>query len=288
MNLTIQRSSRTAFLPSREIKTAGGYIFGFPALYAAAKRSRAIFFSAFILLAGAPGFAQITAAVAANVQFAMEDLKTQFRKATGVEVKTVYGASGKLVTQIKNGAPFDVFVSADMDFPDSLLKWGYAEAKAWPYAYGKLVLWTLKDLDLEKGMALLADSSLAKIALADPKRAPYGREAVKALERAGLYAKVQAKLVYGENISQAGQYILTGNVDIGFCAKSVVLAGEAQGKGKGKWKEVDSALYDRIAQGAVVCKYGRDNNPGPSARFLEYLYSQPARDVFAKYGYVLP
>jgi molybdate transport system substrate-binding protein len=248
--------------------------------------SRALAFFAFLFLTGTGTFAQITAAVAANVQFAMEDLKADFKKATGIDVKAVYGSSGKFVAQIKNGAPFDVFVSADMDFPDSLSKWGYAAAKAKPYAYGKLVLWTLKDYDLEKGLDLLADSALAKIALADPKRAPYGREALKALQKSGVYAKVQSKLVYGESISQISQYILTGNVDIGFSAKSVVLAGEI--KGKGKWKEVDSTLYDKIAQGAVVCKYGLENNPDLSARFLAYLYSKPAREIFTRYGYVLP
>jgi molybdate transport system substrate-binding protein len=230
--------------------------------------------------------AQITVAVAANVQFVMEELKAEFKKSTGIEVTASYGASGKFVTQIKNGAPFDLFISADMDFPDSLFQWGYAAEKARPYAYGKLVLWTLKDLDLDKGLALLQDSTLTQIALADPKRAPYGREAVKAMQRSGFYAQVEPKLVYGENISQVSQYILTGNVDIGFSAKSVVLANEV--RGKGKWKEVDSTLYDKIAQGAVICKYGRENNPVLSTRFLDFLYSEPAKVLFSKYGYVLP
>src|SRR5438309_441754 len=105
----------------------------------------------FLLIFQAQVSAQITAAVAASVQFAMEDLKAEFKKSTGIEVKTVYGASGTFAGQIKNGAPFDLFISADMDFPDSLFKWGYASDKPKPYAYGKLVLWTMKDLDLEKG-----------------------------------------------------------------------------------------------------------------------------------------
>ncbi|HKP96682.1 MAG TPA: molybdate ABC transporter substrate-binding protein, partial [Fibrobacteria bacterium] len=230
--------------------------------------------------------AQITAAVAANVHFAMEDLKADFKKSTGVDVKAVYGSSGKLSAQIKNGAPFDLFISADMDFPDSLHKWGYAPDKAKPYAYGKLVLWSLKDLDLDKGLAVLLDSGVSKVALADPERAPYGREAAKAMQRSGVHDKTRSKLVYGESIAQVSQYILTGNVDIGFTAKSVVMAGEV--KGKGKWKEVDSTLYDKIAQGALVCKYGLDNNPALAARFLAYLYSEPARAIFSKYGYVLP
>lgn len=239
-----------------------------------------------VWVAAGRAIGQLTVATAANVQFAMEELKADFKKATGIEVKTVYGASGKFVTQIRNGAPFDVFVSADMDFPDSLHKWGYATGKPAPYAYGKLVLWTMKDLDLEKGMSLLLDSRVGKIAVADPKRAPYGLQAIKALQKSGAYAHVKDRLVYGENISQVTQFIETGNVDIGFTAKSVVLANSATRKGK--WKEVDSTLYAPIAQGAVVCKYGAENNPGLSAKFLAYLYSNPARAVFAKYGYVVP
>ena len=191
-----------------------------------------------LLARGASG--QITAAVAASVQFAMEELKEEFRRQTGMEVKAVYGSSGKLTTQIRNGAPFDLLVSADMDFPDSLHAWGHAAAAPKPYAYGKLVLWSMKDLDLSKGLAALADPAVGKIALADPERAPYGRESVRALKRAGLYDKLKGRLVLGESISQVSQYVLLGSVDAGFGAKSVVLApGTA---GKGRWVEVDSTF----------------------------------------------
>ena len=118
---------------------------------------------AIVLVLCPRAFAQITVATAANVQFAMEELKAAFHKASGIDVKPVYGSSGKLATQIKNGAPFDVFVSADMDFPDSLHKWGYAPDKAKPYAYGKLVLRTLKDLDLDKGIEILLDSMVSPL-----------------------------------------------------------------------------------------------------------------------------
>ncbi len=241
---------------------------------------------ALLAITGAHASGPLTVAAAANVRFAMEEIKADFDRASGAEVNTVYGASGMLSTQIRNGAPFDLFVSADMDYPDSLRKWGYAPEKAKPYAYGKLVLWTLKDLDLDMGMEVLMDAGVAKVAVADPEHAPYGREAVKALRRCGLYDKVRAKLVYGESISQVSQYILTGNAEIGFDAKSVVLSGEA--RGKGKWKEVDSALYDRIAQGAVMCRFGLENHPMLASSFLAYLYSDPARRIFSKYGYALP
>ena len=238
------------------------------------------------LLAMGTTEAGITAAVAANVQYAMEELKTDFGKASGIEVKTIYGSSGKLTAQIRNGAPFDVFISADMEYPDSLFAWGHAAEKPRPYAYGKLVLWTMKPLDLDKGLGLLADPGVGKIAVADPKRAPYGREALKAMRKSGAFGQVEAKLVFGESISQVNQYILLGSVDVGFTAKSIVLATGNQGKGH--WKEVDSAAYDPIAQGAVVCRYGKENHPGPSARFLDYLYSAPARAILARYGYELP
>jgi len=229
---------------------------------------------------------RLLAAAAASVQYAMEELRADFRQSAGVEVQAVYGSSGKLAAQIKNGAPFDVFISADMDFPDSLGKWGYASAQAKPYAYGKLVLWTTRDWDPAQGLPLLAQAGVRKIALADPQRAPYGREAVKALKKSGNYGQIKQKLVFGESISQVNQYVLLGTVDIGLTAKSVVLASDMHGKGK--WAEVDSTAYDPIAQGAVLCKHGAENNPGPSAKFLAYLYSAPARTILAKYGYALP
>lgn len=234
-------------------------------------------------------FSQITIATAASVQFAMEALRTAFTKSTGIEAKAVYGASGALVTQIRNGAPFDVFVSADMGFPDSLRAKGYAAEKPRPYAFGKLVLWTLKDpkdLKLSPDLAFLKDPGVSKIALADIKKAPYGREAAKALKKAGVYDAVESKLVFGENISQVSQYVLTGNVEVGFDAKSIVVAKEMQGKGQ--WVEVDPALYDRIAQGAVMTRTGYENHAREAATFLEFLYSKTGKKILEDYGYAVP
>jgi molybdate transport system substrate-binding protein len=247
--------------------------------------SLSLFFAG-LALAVLPAAAQITAAVAASVQFPMEELQADFRKSSGADVKAVYGASGKLTAQIRNGAPFDVFVSADMDFPDSLATWGFAAGKPHPYAYGKLVLWTVKEFDPALGLAALAKPGLAKIALADPQLAPYGREALKALQQAGVYPAIKDKLVYGESIAQVNQYILLGAVDVGITAESAVRAGDM--RGKGKWAEVDSSRYAPIAQGAVICKHGSERNPALSAEFLAYLYSPSARAVWAKYGYALP
>jgi molybdate transport system substrate-binding protein len=216
----------------------------------------------------------------------MEEIEAGFLESTGIEVKAVYGASGRLASQILNGAPFDVFVSADMEFPDSLHRKGFAAAAPRPYAYGKLVVWTSKPRPAPPGLSVLLDPAFAAIAVADPKRAPYGREAVKALRRAGLFEKLESRLVFGENVAQAGQYVMTGHADAALTAKSVVLAPEA--RGKGSWAEVDSALYDPIAQGAVVCRHGAVNHPEEAERFRAYLYSDPARLILSRSGYAVP
>lgn len=237
-------------------------------------------------LLAAAASAQITVATAASVQFAMEDLLSAFAKKTGFEAKAVYGASGALVTQIRSGAPFDVFVSADAGFPDSLKAAGQAAGKPETYGYGTLVLWTTKDLDLSRGVAGLTNPAFAKIALADVKKAPYGREAAKALARAGVYDSVSARLVFGENISQVTQYVITGNADAGFDAKSIVAAPEM--KGRGKWVEVDPVLYDEITQKMVMTRAGYRDHPKESAAFMEFVLSGEGRKILAAHGYALP
>lgn len=234
----------------------------------------------------APAGAQIIIAAAASSRFAMGEIAAGFQRSAGVETKAVFGASGKLSAQIRSGAPFDVFVSADLAYPDSLRAWGHASGRAETYAFGKLVLWSAKGPDPEKGLAILADAAVTRVAIADPKSAPYGREAVKAMQRAGVYDKVSGKLVYGESISQVSQYVLTGNAEIGLSALSVVLSESAQGKGK--WKAVDTSLYDPIAQGMVITKHGRENHPAEAARFLAYVRSDSGRVILARYGYGLP
>lgn len=237
--------------------------------------------------ASTPLQAGITIAAAANAQFAIEEINASFRAATGTETKAVFGSSGKLCAQIRGGAPFDVFVSADMEYPDSLSAWGHADGKAAPYAYGRLVLWTTKKgFDPAQGLAAPALPGAGRIAVADPGRAPYGREAVKALKRSGVWAAAGPRLVYGESIAQVNQYILLGSVDAGITAKSAVLA-EGM-RGRGAWADVDSAAYDPIAQGAVVCRYGKENHPAEAGRYLAYLRSPPARAILSRYGYGLP
>jgi len=228
----------------------------------------------------------MTVAAAANMQFALEEIKTAFITETGKPFQCVYGASGKLTTQIKNGAPFDLFVSADMAYPDSLYKWALATDKPRIYAYGVLVLWTMKDYDLAKGLSFLSDPSVVKIAIGDLKSTIYGPAAVKAMMATRVYDSVKSKLVFGENISQVSQYVTTLSADVGFSAKSIVTSLPLQGKGK--WVEVDKALYDPLAQGAVILKYGKEKHPEVAQKLFDFLYSPKAREILLKYGYILP
>lgn len=243
---------------------------------------------AFLLALPLAAFAgEITVAAAANVQFTLEDLKAEFTRQTGISVKTVTGSSGKLTAQIENGAPFDVFLSADMKYPDKLYKDGLSSQAPKVYAYGVLVLWTMENLDLSKGVNVLSDAQIQKIALANPDLAPYGRAAVNTLRFYKLYEPLQKKLVLGESISQANQFITTGAVDIGFTAESIVLASNM--KGQGQWIEIDPRSYEPIAQGVVVLKYASANNHSKAARaFYDFLFSSPARAILKKYGYKLP
>jgi molybdate transport system substrate-binding protein len=174
-----------------------------------------------------------------------------------------------------------------MSFPESLYVWKYAAEHPKIYVYGKLVVWSAaQGLHPDSLLNVLKDPAIKKIVVPDPKSAPYGKEAIKALKRAGLYDQVQPKLVFGESIAQAAQYIALGHVDIGFNAKAIACSGPM--KGVGAWVTVDSSLYDPIAQGVVALKYGNDNNPGLVKRFYGFLFSKQSQVIFLKYGYALP
>jgi len=228
----------------------------------------------------------LTVAVAANVKYAFDDLATEFTKQTGLEVRSVVSSSGKLTAQIKSGAPYDIFLSADMDYPATLFKDGQAMSPPKVYANGALVLWTAGNADLSKGVPGLADASIRKVAIANPKLAPYGRESIKALGFYKVQAAVEPKLVYGESISQVNQYIDTKSVEVGFTAKSVVLSPELQGKGK--WVEVPDESYEPIAQGIVILRHGTENNGEAARKFYGFVFSSKAQEILTKYGYKLP
>ena len=230
--------------------------------------------------------ASLSVAVAANVQFVFEDIKTAFKQASGHDLQASVNSSGKLTTQIMNGAPFHVFLSADTEFPEKLVKEGFAASEPKVYAYGALVLWSMKNTELTNWQSALQQASVSKIAIANPKTAPYGRETMKVLAAAGLDKTLAPKMVFAESIAQTNQNIHSGVADIGFTAKSVVLAPEM--KGQGKWIEIPHQLYQPIAQSAVILKAGKEQQAQAAQQFFDFLYSARGRAIFEKYGYLLP
>lgn len=223
----------------------------------------------------------ITIAVAANMQFAMEALMKAFTEKTGVRCETTISSSGKLTVQIKEGAPFDVFVSADMNYPEEIFQSGLAAAPPKIYAYGKLVLWSMKE-NLTPSLEMLGESSIRHIALANPKLAPYGIAAVETLKNHGLWEQVEKKLVFGESIAQTNQFIITGAAEAGFTALSVVLSDQM--KGKGKWIEINQEDYPPIAQGVVVIKR-KNASPHNALKFYDFLSSEEASAILVAFGY---
>lgn len=226
---------------------------------------------------------KVVVATAANVQFVMQELQKEFEKETDTRLEIVVGSSGKLTAQIRQGAPFDLFVSADRRYPQEIYDNGGSEATPKVYARGALVLWT-SDSTVTPDLQILVNPAIKKIALANPETAPYGMAAVQLLEKVGLYEQVKSKLVYGESIAQTTQYIATGAADVGFTGLSVVLSPEM--KGQGRYLKLDSTTYEPIDQAAVLLKHS-DTSPKreKSQEFYDFLYSEKAKVVFRKYGY---
>jgi molybdate transport system substrate-binding protein len=231
---------------------------------------------------------ELVVAAAADLSAAFEQIAQNYEKKTGVNVKLSFGASGALTEQIENGAPFDVFFSADMDYPRKLIDAGQADgASLYQYAVGKLVLWLPADSALDvkhKGVEVLLDPSVKKIAIANPQHAPYGRAAVAALKHYGLYDRVADRLVLGENVSQAAQFVESGNAQAGFVALAHALAPGM--RGKGKYWEVPAQAYPALAQGVVLLTHSLHKKE--AAAFVEYVKTTEAAEVLQKYGFTVP
>jgi molybdate transport system substrate-binding protein len=232
--------------------------------------------------------AELTVAAAADLSAALSEVAANYEKKTSLTVKLSFGASGALTQQIQNGAPFDVFFSADLDYPRQLIASGDAEAPSlYAYAVGKLVLWVPADSPLDvarQGMNVLLDPSVKKISIANPQHAPYGRAAEAALKHAGLYDEVSRRLVLGENISQAAQFVESGNAQAGFVALAHALAPSVAGKGK--YWEVPADFYPPLAQGVVVLKHSAHKKD--AGDFVAYVKTAEAENVLRKYGFSLP
>src|SRR5437016_9798867 len=251
-------------------------------------RLSALILSAFLVLqeARAQG-REIRVAAAADLKFAMEELSQQFEKQTGTRVNVTYGSSGNFFSQIQNGAPFDLFFSADIEYPRKLEAAGLTEpGTLYEYAVGRIVIWMPPDAKVDvtvQGWKALLDASVEKIAIANPEHAPYGRAAVVALQKADIYEQVKLKLIYGENISQAAQFVQSGNAQAGIVALSLAVS-PAMRDGK-RW-EIPQEMHPALEQGAIVLKDAKNKD---SARaFLEFVKSTTGRTILATYGFAFP
>lgn len=230
---------------------------------------------------------EIRVAAAADLKFAMGELARAFEKQAGTKVDVTYGSSGNFFSQMQNGMPFDLFFSADIEYPRKLEAAGLMEpGTLYEYAVGRIVIWLPAEakVDVTKlGWNALLDASVQRIAIANPEHAPYGRAAVAALRKAGIYDQVKRKLVYGENISQAAQFVQSGNAQAGIVAMSLMVSpGMKEGR---KW-DIPKEMHPPIEQGAIVLKSAK--NKDAARAFLEFAKSKRGREILMKYGFEMP
>jgi molybdate transport system substrate-binding protein len=231
--------------------------------------------------------APLLVAAAADLSYCIDDIVASFRKeAPDAEIKISTGASGNFFAQIRNGAPFDAFLSADVDYPAQLAKLGAADGNTLTrYAVGRIVMWSPDPrLDVDKGLALLRDPRITRVAIANPATAPYGRAAKAALERDGLWEAVQAKLVIGENIAQTSQFVQTGNAQVGLVSLASLRSPRVAGVGR--YVLVPDTGLAPIEQAAIVTKHGAANPL--AARFVRFLGSPAARAILERNGFSIP
>ena len=228
--------------------------------------------------------AQITVAAAANLKDAFTEIVNLYNSENpGAKVEVVFGSSGKFFQQIVSDAPFDIFFSADNDFPVKVKEQGFAAGEVKPYAIGQLVLWS-STIDVSKGLKILTTPAVTKIAIANAKLAPYGDRAVQVLNYYKIYDQAKDKLVIGENISQTAQYVSTGNTDVGFIALSQAFSPAM--KGKGKYFTIEQKAYSPLVQSFVILKRAALNKE--AQKFATFVTGKQAGKILVKYGYKLP
>lgn len=225
--------------------------------------------------------ARVNVAAAADLRYALDEVIAIAQQANPeVEYAVTYGSSGQFLQQIENGAPFDVYLSADLAYPQKLVEAGRAD-ETFPYAVGRLVLWVPdgSPLDPAEGLDVLRDAE--RISIANPEHAPYGRAAVAAMERAAVYEEIRPRLVLGENVAQAAEFVTTGNADAGIVALSLVLSDPL--RDVGTWWEIPLEDFPTIEQGGALL------TESAGARALrDTITSKQGRDILARYGFILP
>jgi molybdate transport system substrate-binding protein len=235
----------------------------------------------------APSEDRLVVAAASDLQAALPAIASRFERSTGHPVTLTFGSSGNFFTQIQNGAPFDVLLSADIEYPRRLEQAGLAErGSLYEYATGRLVVWTRRDsgIDIGSGLAALAGARVHRIAIANPAHAPYGRAAVAALKHEGLYERVQGKLVLGENISQAAQFAQSGNAEAGIIALSLARAPALADAGM--YVEVPAAFHPPIQQGAVIV--AASPRKALARQFVDALKTAESARILESFGFEVP
>jgi molybdate transport system substrate-binding protein len=223
----------------------------------------------------------VRVAAAGNLRFILDEIKANYVAANPkAKVDVVLGASGALTQQILNGANFDLFMSADKIYPDKLKSQGAAAGEVKTYAFGKLVLWS-NTLDVSKGIEILTDKSVSRIAVAKPDVAPYGSRAIECLKYYGIYEKVKDKLVFADNIAQAAQFAQSGNAEVAFLAQALVFAPDL----KGQYVYLDTKSYKPVEQALVLLKTW-ERNP-EAGKFMKYVLGPDCKKVFEKYGFTV-
>ena len=230
---------------------------------------------------------EITIAAASDLNFAFREIATEYENTTGNHVRLTLGSSGNFFAQIQNGAPFDLYFSADIAYPRNLEEAGLTvPGSLYQYAVGRIVLWTGHEsrIDVTKGFEALREPTIRKIAIANPKHAPYGRAAVAAMEYFKVYDQVKDRLILGENISQAAQFIESGACDVGIIALSLAVAPAM--KSKGTYWEVPADAHLPLEQGAVILKSSK--NQEAARQFLEFIKGPNGQEIMKRYGFIVP
>ena len=231
---------------------------------------------------------RLDVAAAADLKFAMDEIVTAFGKARpGLTVSVSYGSSGNFLSQIVNGAPFDLFFSADIEYPRRLGEAGLATTGSeFRYAVGRIVVWVpaASSIPIERGLQALASPEVRRIAIANPKHAPYGRAAEAALRAAGVYEAVKDKLVFGENVAQTAQFVQSGATDAVIIALSLAIAPTLAKQGR--YFEVPLDSYPRMEQGGIILNRARDVEAARA--FRDFVLGPEGRAVLEGYGFFLP
>jgi molybdate transport system substrate-binding protein len=230
---------------------------------------------------------EITIAAASDLNFAFKELVSEYETASGNQVKLTFGSSGNFFAQIQNGAPFDLYFSADISYPKKLEEAGLiVPGSLYRYAIGRIVLWTRHEspIDVTQGIAALRQSSAKTIAIANPRHAPYGRAAITAMEHFKVYDDVKDRLVLGENVSQAAQFVESGAADVGIIALSLALAPAMNTKGT--YWEIPTEAHPPLEQGAVIVKASK--RADSAKQFLEFVKSRQGLAIMKRYGFAAP